>query len=57
MDPYVKKKKLIYIGEEERIIPQHGIYKPGDEVDFNETLLSTGLFREKKSKLEKEGDE
>jgi hypothetical protein len=50
-----KKKKLLYISEEERIIPQYGVYKPGDEVDYNETLLSTGLFIEKKEK--KVGDE
>lgn len=43
-----KKKKLKYIGEEERIIPQYGQFKPGDEVSYNETLLSTGLFIEKK---------
>lgn len=41
-----KKKKMKYIGEEERIFPQHGQFKPGDEVDHNETLLSTGLFTE-----------
>jgi hypothetical protein len=42
-----KKKKIKYIGEEERIFPQYGQFKPGDEVEFNETLLSTGLFVEK----------
>lgn len=42
-----KKKKIIkYIGEEERIFPRHGVYKPGDIVDFNEELMSTGLFIE-----------
>lgn len=35
-----------YIGEEERIFPQYGVFKPGDEVEYNETLLSTGLFLE-----------
>ncbi len=51
-------KKLKYIGDEERIIPRHGVFKPGDEVAFNEELLSTGLFREKtKRKEEKEADE
>jgi hypothetical protein len=39
--------KLIFIGEDEKEIPQFGVYKPGDEVDFDETLLSTGLFSEK----------
>lgn len=50
-------KKLEYIGEEEREIPGHGVYKPGDVVDFDKTLHATGLFDEvgKKSK-EKEGD-
>ncbi|MDF2791310.1 MAG: hypothetical protein K0S80_4412 [Neobacillus sp.] len=45
-----KNKKLVYIGKEERIIPQFGQFKPGDEVDFNESLLSTGLFKEKNEK-------
>jgi hypothetical protein len=50
-------KKITYIGDEEREIPQHGLYKPGDVVDFDETLHATGLFDviEKKSK-EKEGE-
>jgi hypothetical protein len=39
--------KLVYIGEVEKEIPQFGVYKPGDEVEFNETLLSTGLFSQK----------
>lgn len=39
--------KLVYIGEDEKEIPQYGVYKPGDEVEFDETLLSTGLFSEK----------
>jgi hypothetical protein len=43
--------KLVYIGEEEREIVNFGVYKPGDEVDFNETLLSTGLFVEKNEKV------
>ncbi len=48
-----KKTKLIkYIGEGERIFPNFGVFKPGDEVELNETLLSTGFFIEKK-----EGDE
>jgi hypothetical protein len=38
--------KLVYIGEDEKEIPQYGVYKPGDQVDFDETLLSTGLFSE-----------
>lgn len=53
-----QKKKLIYTGEEERIFPQYGVFKPGDEVDFNESLLSTGLFCEKsKLKDQKEGED
>jgi hypothetical protein len=39
--------KLIYIGKEEKEIVNFGVYKPGDEVDFDETLLSTGLFSQK----------
>ncbi len=49
-----KKKKLIFTGEYEKIIPNFGVYKPGDEVDFDKSLLETGLFREK---TEKDGDE
>lgn len=54
-----KKKRMRYIGEEERIFPQHGVFKPGDVVGFNKSLLSTGLFVEQKSKKddEKDGDE
>jgi hypothetical protein len=33
-----------YVGEEEREIPQHGVFKPGEVVDFNEPLHDTGLF-------------
>lgn len=33
-----------YIGEDEREFPNYGVFKPGDEVEFNETLFSTGLF-------------
>lgn len=40
------KKKLKYIGEEERNFPRFGVFKPGDLVEFNETLLSTGFFVE-----------
>jgi hypothetical protein len=49
--------KMKYIGEEERIFPNYGVYKPGDEVESDETLLSTGLFVEVKEKLEKVGEE
>jgi hypothetical protein len=50
-------KKLVYNGNEERIIPQLGVFKPGDEVDFSKSLLSTGLFNEKRKKSEaKEGE-
>jgi hypothetical protein len=52
------KKKLIYTGTVEKIFPRIGVFKPGDEVDYNKSLLSTGLFREKQSKkVEKEDDE
>lgn len=36
--------KMKYIGEEERIFPRYGVFKPGDEVESDETLLSTGFF-------------
>jgi hypothetical protein len=48
--------KMKYIGEEERIFPNYGVYKPGDEVESDETLLSTGLFVESKND-EKAGEE
>lgn len=52
---------MIYIGEEERIFPQYGVFKPGEEADYDETLHSTGLFDDKKAKKEKsekkDGDE
>lgn len=51
-------KKITYIGDEPREIPGYGVYKPGDELEYNETLHDTGLFRviEKKS-ARKEGEE
>jgi hypothetical protein len=48
--------KMKYIGEEERIFPNYGVYKPGDEVESDETLLSTGLFV-KSTNDEKAGEE
>jgi hypothetical protein len=48
-------KKMKYIGEEEREIPQFGVFKPGDEVDFDESLHNTGLF-DVIEKKKKEGD-
>ncbi len=47
-------KKMKYIGEEEREVPQYGVYKPGDVVEYDESLHNTGLFRVIKKK---EGDE
>jgi hypothetical protein len=47
-------KKMKYIGEEEREVPQYGVFKPGDVVDFDENLHKTGLFSVVNSK--KEGD-
>ena len=52
----VQKKKLKFVGDSERIFPGYGQFKPGDEVDFNESLLSTGLFRVIDRK-KKDGDE
>lgn len=45
-----------YIGEEERIVPQHGLFKPGDVVDYNQSLHSTGLFRLEDKIKKKDGD-
>lgn len=50
------KKKIEYIGKEERIFPGFGLFTPGDEVDHDESLLSTGLFRMIDRK-KKDGDE
>lgn len=33
-----------YIGEVVKEIPGFGVYKPGDEIEFNDILFSTGLF-------------
>lgn len=52
----MEKKRIEYIGEEERIFPGFGLFKPGDEVDHDESLLSTGLFRVINRK-KKDGDE
>jgi hypothetical protein len=46
-------KKMIYTGDEPREIPGFGVYKPGDEVEYDEILHGTGLF---KIKSRKEGD-
>lgn len=46
-----------YIGNEVREFPRFGVFKPGDEVDYNENLLKTGLFEEIKTKpSQKEGE-
>jgi hypothetical protein len=50
------KKMMKYIGEEPRSVPQIGVFKPGDEVEFNETLHNTGLFDVMKETKKKEGD-
>jgi hypothetical protein len=50
-------KRMKYIGEGPREIPQFGVFKPGDEVEYDKTLHDTGLFDvEKEKKKEKEGD-
>lgn len=51
------ERKMIYVGDEEREVPGIGVYKPGDEVAFNETLMGTGLFRVKENKKQKEAEE
>jgi hypothetical protein len=45
---------LVFIGENEKEIPNYGVFNPGDEVEDNETLLSTGLFNEKKETINTE---
>lgn len=55
----VTAMKMKYKGTEEREIPGYGLYKPGEVVEYDDTLLSTGLFEgipEKKMIVEKEGD-
>jgi hypothetical protein len=47
-------KQLKFKGEESREIPQFGIYKPGDVVEYSESLKQTGLFSVVKSKKEGE---
>jgi hypothetical protein len=47
-------KKLKFKGEEPREFPQFGLYKPGDVVEYSETLKQTGLFTVVKSKKEGE---
>jgi hypothetical protein len=46
-------KKMKYVGEEPREIPQYGVYEPGVEVEYDKTLFNTGLFDVIKKK---EGD-
>lgn len=43
-----------YIGEDERVITQYGLFKPGDVVDYDKSLHSTGFFRVEDKK--KDGD-
>lgn len=50
-------RKMTYTGDEEREVPGFGVYKPGDEVDFNETLIATGLFVVIEPKLKKKEGE
>lgn len=45
-----------YIGEEEREFPQHGVFKPGEVVDFNKSLHSTGFFDEVKTRKSNKED-
>lgn len=45
-----------YTEKSEREIPRFGVFKPGDEVEYEETLFNTGLFELDKTKKKKEGD-
>jgi hypothetical protein len=50
-------KTMKYSGEEEREIPRYGVFKPGDVVEYNESLHGTGLFRVGSKKNDKkDGD-
>jgi hypothetical protein len=48
-------KTLIYDSEEQRFIPNFGVFSKGDTAEYNEVLLGTGLFKiqEEKTTLEK----
>jgi hypothetical protein len=46
-----------YVGDEPRVVPQFGLYQPGDVVNFDETLYNTGLFRVKENKQDKKDGE
>lgn len=46
-----------YIGTEERIVPKHGLFKPGDVVDYDKSLYGTGLFDVEKKTQKKDGEE
>jgi hypothetical protein len=50
-----KMKTLIYDSEEQRFIPNFGVFSKGDTAEYNEVLLGTGLFKiqEEKTTLEK----
>jgi hypothetical protein len=53
----MSSKKMKYIGQEEREIAQFGVFKPGDVVEYDESLHDTGLFRVvRSSKEQKEGE-
>jgi hypothetical protein len=41
---------MIFIGECEKEIVGFGVYKPGDETDYDEILFATGLFKMKETK-------
>ena len=52
-----EKRILVFIGPEPREFPGFGIFGPGDEVDYNETLAKSNLFKPKtEEKPQKEGD-
>ena len=40
----LKVGNLIFVEETTNIIPGYGVFSKGDTTEYNETLLSTGLF-------------
>lgn len=40
---------MVFISDVEKWIPGFGHFKPGDKVEFNDELFSTGLFKKDES--------
>jgi len=48
--------KMIFICYEPREVPGLGVFEPGQEVDYDETLYATGLFKIAEPSKKKGGD-